>query len=212
MANNKFHTQYKVNNNRVPSVTTIIGNLGWNKNALIAWAKNTAAEGNDPDKIRDEAADIGTLTHKMVEDHIKGLTTNTFMNSQSDIEKASVGYNAFLMWEEANSPTYLESEVKLVSNLYNYGGTIDLVVELNGKKGILDIKTSKGIYPDHILQLAAYRNMYAEVSEKVSFCSIIKLDKVNGGFEYHDISGDRLDYAFEAFLHCLALHNLKGKI
>ena len=213
MAKNKLHTQYRVNNKRVPSVTAIIGtNLGWNKASLISWAKNTAKAGNDPDKVRDEAASIGTLTHEMVENHIKGLETNLFLSSASDIQTATLGYNAFLDWEMKNSPKYLESEVRLSSEELNYGGTIDLVIELDGQIGILDIKTSKNVYPDHIIQLSAYRQLYTENVQKVDFCAIIKLDKVNGGFEYHSISNERLDLAFEAFKHCLALHNLKKKV
>src|SRR4029077_11716228 len=48
-----------------------------------------------------------------------------------------------------------------------YAGTLDLVAMLSRSDGdeeietwILDIKTGKGVYPEHALQLAAYR--YAE--------------------------------------------------
>ena len=40
----------------VRGVTTIIGeNLGWNKNALIGWARKQALSGIDPTKIKEEA-------------------------------------------------------------------------------------------------------------------------------------------------------------
>ena len=59
----KVHTKYYLaDGTQVPSVTTIIGGqLGWNKRMLMAWSKREAAAGRDPDKVRDKAADIGTL-------------------------------------------------------------------------------------------------------------------------------------------------------
>ena len=37
-----------------------------------------------------------------------------------------------------------------------YGGTIDLYCELEGKKTIIDFKTSKKFYSSHFIQLGAY--------------------------------------------------------
>jgi len=210
---NKLHTTYKIGNIRVPSVTTIIeSSLGWNKASLISWAAKTAQAGNDPDKIKHEAASIGTLTHKMIEDHTKGLVTNLFSYSQSDIDQATIGFNAFLKWETDYKPQYLQAEVPLVSNLYHYGGTIDTVIGLGDSLGVLDLKTSKGVYQEYIIQIAAYRQLYTENCGKLDFCSILKLDKITGSYEYHTFSDTQLDKAFEAFTCCLTLYNLKSEI
>lgn len=41
MAKTKAHQKYRlVDGTIVPSVTTIIQELGWNKNALVAWARD----------------------------------------------------------------------------------------------------------------------------------------------------------------------------
>ena len=72
-ANTKQHTVYKTSDGeRLPGVTTVINELGWNKNMLIAWSRREALAGNDPNKIKDEAAKPGTLTHSFIEGHIKG--------------------------------------------------------------------------------------------------------------------------------------------
>ena len=208
----KLHTKYKVGTKVVPSVTTVIANLGWNKNALMAWAKRMAAGGDDPDAIKSEAASIGTLTHKMVEDHINGNPTNTFIYSGHDIEKASLGYNAFLDWESQHQPKYLETELQLSAPTYFYGGTIDLIVEMHGQKGIIDLKTSSGIYPEHIIQLAAYHHLYQDnfFEDKLEFWAILKLDKKTGDFNYMNISKEQINLAFEVFLSLLDIHKLKG--
>ena len=52
-------------------VTTILGqNLGWSSGALIGWAYSRGKNGLS---LRDqEALDIGTLAHQMIEADIKG--------------------------------------------------------------------------------------------------------------------------------------------
>jgi len=71
------HTRYRLNDNTiVPGVTTIIGGqLSWNKQMLIFWARKEALAGNDPMKVKFEAANIGTLAHYMVECHINSVLT-----------------------------------------------------------------------------------------------------------------------------------------
>ena len=64
MAKTKAHTAYKLKDGtRVKGVTTILNNLGWNKNVLVAWARRTALAGDDPDAVLKEAGAIGTLAH-----------------------------------------------------------------------------------------------------------------------------------------------------
>ena len=59
---------------KAPSVTTIIGdNLGWNKNALMAWAKRQTALGYDADAMLKDAGEIGTLLHILIEAHQQGF-------------------------------------------------------------------------------------------------------------------------------------------
>ena len=140
------HPKYYVNNNVVASVTTVIGNnLGWNKAVLLGWSRKMAMQGTDPNAIKNNAAKIGTLTHKMVENYIQGKETNIFLYSDAEVATAKVGFKAYLEWEEEYNPEYLMTEARLVSNEYLYGGTIDTVVNIHGKIGLLDLKTSNNI-------------------------------------------------------------------
>src|SRR3989304_9918491 len=54
----------------VPGVTTVIGLLA--KPALVPWAWKLGMQGEDMNKVRDMAADIGTATHYMAECIFKG--------------------------------------------------------------------------------------------------------------------------------------------
>jgi hypothetical protein len=55
-------------------------------------------------------------------------------------------------------PHYIEAESSVYSRKYGYAGTLDAVVEIDGKTHVLDIKTGKSVWPEVALQLAAYKH------------------------------------------------------
>ena len=73
-------------------------------------------------------------------------------------------------------PTLIESEIHLFSNVYIYAGTCDLVVEINGVRWLLDIKTSNSLHTSYELQLAAYAQAWNEdFAEKINRTGILWL-------------------------------------
>ena len=221
MANKKAHIRYRSkikilkNGNGIifPGVTTIIDSqLGWNKRVLMAWARREALKGNDPDIMAREAADSGTCTHYHVECHIKGEEMNLENFTQDQINKAETGYLAFLEWEMNNKLEYTHIEYPVVSELYEYGGTVDMVAKKNGSLLMIDLKTSKAIYPSHKIQLAAYVHAYNEQEEiPITEFHILQLNKEDGSFQHHPISQQTLDDGWEVFVHCRKLYNLAKK-
>ena len=208
----KAHQRYKLTDGTVvPGVTTVINSqLGWNKQALIAWSRREALAGNDPNKVRDKAADIGTLTHYMVECHIKGIEPDTSEYAPADVDKAENGFIAFLDWEKEFSVKYLESEIQVISEKHRFGGTVDQIVQRNGSLWLLDLKTSKGIYPDMKIQVAAYKQAYEEQKGKqIDEVHILQLGKEDGAFQHHKLSQNDVSCAWEVFKHCLDLYRLQ---
>jgi len=213
-ANTKQHTVYKTSDGeRLPGVTTVINELGWNKNMLIAWSRREALAGNDPDKIKNEAAKPGTLTHSFIEGHIKGEKVDTTDFTKNQIELAKNSYFAFVEWEKAMKPKYLGTEIQLVSEKYRFGGTADMIGEIGGELVLADWKTSKGIYPEMTIQIAAYKIAYEEMNpgKKVHHGGILRLDRETSAYDYHDISSKKMEWGWEVFQHCLALYALKKK-
>ena len=213
-ANTRQHTVYKTSDGeRLPGVTTVINELGWNKNMLIAWSRREALAGNDPDKIKNEAAKPGTLTHSFIERHIKGEKVDTSDFTENQIELAKNSYFAFVEWERAMKPNYLGTEIQLVSEKYRFGGTADMIGEIGGELVLADWKTSKGIYPEMTIQIAAYKIAYEEMNpgKKVHHGGILRLDRETSAYDYHDISSKKMEWGWEVFQHCLALYALKKK-
>ena len=71
-------------------------------------------------------------------------------------------------------PTLVESEIHLFSDQFIYAGTCDLVLEINGEKWMVDIKTSKSLHTSQELQLAAYSQAWNEnFEEKIEHAGIL---------------------------------------
>lgn len=222
MGKTKAHKRYRLppteeypKGEIVPGVTTIISNqLAWNKNTLIAWARREALAGNDPDKIRDEAADSGTCTHYLIECHIKGMEPDLKDFTRAQIDKAEVGFRAFEEWEKDQDLFYQYIEFPVISLIYRYGGTIDVVAEPKGNNWywLIDIKTSKGIWPEHKIQVAAYGQAFFEqTGELIDEYHILQLNKDDGSFQHHKLSQKQLDKAYRVFLLCRQLYDLQKK-
>lgn len=140
---------------KVPGTTTICGAYK-NSGGLIHWAWNQGKQGLDYRETRDRAGDIGTMIHAAIEARLNGAPFPLLP------EEATKAFHAFLEWESQNEIEILEQEVQLVSEEYRYGGTLDALGVANGKYVLLDWKTSKGIYPNYLLQLAAYKQLWDE--------------------------------------------------
>lgn len=151
----KVHTVYKnAAGKRVPSVSTILNELA--KPALIDWAWKLGLQGINYREYVDSLADIGTLAHRMILDHLCGLETDSSAYNADTVSLASNCFASYLSWENANKIEPVMMEKPLVSEVYQYGGTADFLGYVNGRMTLVDFKTGKAIYPEHFYQLAAY--------------------------------------------------------
>lgn len=154
---------------------------------------------------RDRAAEAGTLAHSYVEHHLKGLPDPSVVGIVEPIVKKAEGcYVAYLEWERSHKFKMVHSELSLVSNINGFGGTLDIGAVL-GEMCIVDIKTSKAIYPASMLpQISAYAHLYNENYEnKIKGFHIIRLGE-EGDFEHR--YWPELDDAWEIFLNCLNIY------
>ena len=198
---------------KVPGVTTVIGaQLAWNKGALMYWAWSQGRDGKDFRETKDAAADLGTLVHSWIEAEMRGKPTPTIPPEHK--EKAESAMLGFFEWQSAFKLESTGSEVRLVSEWHAFGGTIDYPCLLNGRRVILDLKTSKDVYPDHRIQLAAYGQLWEENSDhpadKITGYHLLRVGKEDGGFSHH--YWPSLSNEWEAFLLLLKLHGLQKKI
>jgi hypothetical protein len=214
---------------KIPSVTKITGQL--DKPALLGWAAGLTAEyiiSKIPDiktgkliltpadakklfyeakaeanRVKTEAADYGTLIHQTVEDWIKYKYMGIGTLPKAETPEAKKSLDGFKrLCEVLKLTRVLASEKILYSPEYNYGGTIDLVVEANGVIEIWDLKTSSGFYPEMIMQFSSYRELWNEnFEEQATGIRGIRLDKKTF-LPYQKEFTEYQDVCFQKFL-CL---------
>lgn len=184
----KAHVRYRNSADKiVPGVTTITGVM--NKPLLVPWANKLGLQGIEVGKYVDDLAEIGTLAHYFVECHIKSQIEGTEVKpeiddySKNQIDAAENSFIKFLDWESKHEVKYIASELQLVSEKHQYGGTIDIYCEIDGKKTLADLKTCKAIYSEHHTQVAGgYGLLLVEHGYKVEDIIIIRIgrDDVEG--------------------------------
>tara|TARA_R110001592_G_scaffold198663_2_gene446948 strand:- start:6 stop:659 length:654 start_codon:yes stop_codon:yes gene_type:complete len=200
---------------RVPSVTTIISQtLGWNKNALLAWTKRMMLGGQDSDKVLNEAGDIGTLTHLLIEAHQQGFDVDTKDYSYNQEKAAMKAFAGYLQWYKKVEFKALKNELLLVNEELQVGGTIDCIGRMGEDLVVVDWKTSKYLYAENKLQLAAYTYMFEQAQPKanVAYGLVMRFGKDDGKFHQHVIKREKLETGIEIFKALVKVSQLKSQL
>ena len=99
--------------------------------------------------IKAKSAEEGTLLHECVE----GILGGKDLPIPASVKPA---VQAFRDFQNQHKIIAHEMETRVVSKQHHYAGTMDVLAEIDGVLGVLDIKTSLAIYRDYGIQTAAY--------------------------------------------------------
>lgn len=205
------HTIYKdKNSKRVPSVTTILSVIS--KPALYRWHNIMGLQGIDTNKFVNETAIIGSTAHKIIECHLKNEPENfeDIECKEEHIEQARVSVSKYLEWESYQDEfEVIASELKLVSEKYSYGGTIDCIAKLNGVITLIDFKTCNSIWNEAKYQVSAYKKLAEENGYKIEQCVILRVgrDAEENYFEYVPLTKKQTEQGFKIFKSALQLYS-----
>jgi len=153
-----IHTYDGKNLHGVTSVLKMWGDPG----SLVNWAANQAVDaierGEAPEearkahlKIRDKAGDKGKEVHSELEKALDfWIDAGTMQLTENPI------VNAVLEWMRSEGYTPIRTEVAVYNLDLWYGGIFDAVVEKEGKRYILDFKTSGSVQTKFFYQCGAY--------------------------------------------------------
>jgi hypothetical protein len=202
----RAHTRYKkANGELVPGATTVLSVL--NKPALVPWANALGLAGIRVGTYVDALAEIGTCAHEMILCHHKSEPFDSDSHAPDIIDKAENCLISYFAWEKQHNVEPVVCEKAFVSEEWGFGGTVDLVARIDGELCLVDYKSSKGIFPEHIYQIAAYETLLKEHGHHIDGRRILRIGRdETEGFD-EKIVGDT-DREWEIFKHCLALYNL----
>ena len=175
-------TPYTVGDRVVPSVTTILDRFGEGA-SLVHWAWQ---RGRDGLPERDDSAATGTLVHAHIEARLRG-------HEPPDLEDHRLrgpAWSSIAAWEAWRRPHTLRPlaiEERLTSSTMLYGGTPDLVCELDGTRTVVDWKTSSQPRATYPAQVAAYALLWNEHNPglPVEHGCVVLLDRDGGGWRQY---------------------------
>ena len=132
----------------VPRVTSIVGIKA--KPALYRFYANLKSY-DEGEKIKEQSANEGTLVHETIQDILTGKPRSIDNTVRPAVQAALdfVDKHNIVI-----DPEYVEK--RLVNYDDRYAGTMDALATIDGRLGVLDIKTSQAIYRDYDLQTSAY--------------------------------------------------------
>jgi hypothetical protein len=152
-----------------------------------------------------DAINIGNITHEWVEAAINWKLEGGNIPKMPKQEEAVNAIDAFKDWVSQNVVEWKSSEEKLFNRKYRYAGTVDARAIINGEYCVIDWKTSKAVYPEYHLQVAAYAKAVEDIHGiPVDATYILRCDKATGRFEA--VRSTAIEQNFQAFLAALTLH------
>jgi hypothetical protein len=124
-----------------------------------------------------KAAEIGTATHEKVKWDMKQLLGVPAGPEPPCLDRSLWAWMAFDTWWKASGLKVLASEQPIYDTTLKVAGTLDIYAEdERGRPGIVDLKTSKYIYAEHHLQVAAYCHL-ARNFVPVEWAKIVRVPK-----------------------------------
>jgi len=165
----KESSGYVINDIWYPRVTSILNIKA--KPALYRYyaGLSSYAEG---ESIKNKSAEEGTRVHEAAE----AILTGKDPVVDQDISPSVEVLKKFIIERNVQvDPEWVERRVANFNE--RYAGTVDAVAFIDGKLGVLDLKTSAGIYRDYNLQLGAYFSPILEELPTLNTKWILRIDQ-----------------------------------
>ena len=188
------HSTY-INKNEieVPSATTILKLL--NKPFIAKWANSLGWKRQSYERVLEESANKGTLVHELIHEYLfrEGKKFNT--TTSDDVNFIYENINAFKEFEKEYNINPIWGEKSFTCE--TFGGTVDLYCDLEGKRTILDFKTSKRFYSSHFIQLGAYIQLLESNGLDVEQVAILRIKE--GECKLKTIDRNEMELYIEIF-------------
>ena len=172
----KITDHYTFNGRNVPRVTDIISAC-MHEEAFMQWANRLGFQRKDYNHTLQWYADYGTEVHEVLEKYIR---TGRMPKKITHINPVQAFENWWKQIKSNNKVKVLGQEFPLTCQYY--GGTYDMLLEVNGEPLLVDFKTSNHISCRYFYQLAAYKYMLELEGTYLQGVIVLQLDKEEVGF------------------------------
>jgi hypothetical protein len=127
-------------------------------------------------EISEKSAEFGTAVHEAIEKILIGQRPG---NIPISILPSVRGFLDFLKTSGIKmrvNPEHVERRIH--NKEHRYAGTIDAMAEIDGRFGVLDIKTSESVYRDYGIQTSAYMDALTREFPNLETRWILRIDQL----------------------------------
>lgn len=209
---NEPHIRYKNSKEQeIVGVTTALKELAIP--ALVGWAYKKGKSGENLYE-QGESANTGTVIHARILGYFLGYEIDKYNISQEVWDWSENSMKSFKQYIKGKKIDVIIAETPLISEKYQYGGTLDLYAYVDKIRELWDFKTGTGIYETNIYQLAALKNLVIENGfeppERIVPVNIPK--SPDSSFALQNLEANGIDDEFQIFLDSVDIHYRKKNI
>jgi hypothetical protein len=171
--------RYQCNGRNVPRVTEILSLM--HDDYITNWANSLGFRHKNYEEELDFYANIGTIVHDlcdkiMIDSNYEVDYSIYPRNISNQIFNCISGFKTW--WNQLNRDYNVEVfAIERPTVCEYYGGTIDVILKINGRLYVGDFKTSNHIGYKYWCQLAAYMDMLIKEGYEIAGCFILQLSK-----------------------------------
>ena len=175
----EFGHSYFIDDEPVAGVTTLLSMGMPMEQGLLEYFKRTDKEAQED--ILSDAQERGSNVHQAIEALLLGETVEA---KNFRRKRELQGIAAFIDFFEKVRPTDVVTEqvVAYIDDHMKFAGTLDLIATINGKRLIIDFKTSLIHSRKNELQVEAYRKAVEQsTDEQIDGCCLLYLGTAHKG-------------------------------
>ena len=133
----------------------------------------------EAEAVKMAAGEKGSRVHRACEDLTLGNTVtmesvyqdNDGNNKELSVEEWEAIVSFYNFWQ-AQKPKLIQSEQVVFNDEYKYAGTMDMLLEIDGVRWVVDLKTSKSVYPSHEIQVSAYKRCLEDQDVRLAILQV----------------------------------------
>lgn len=194
------NTHYIEKGVKYDRLTSVLGIMS----SGIDWMKEYRAE------LLEERAEKGILLHETARQYArKKLTPAKVAGLKARDEEVYDMFWTFKEWFDNTIKRVLYAERTFLVDKLKVGTRIDLYAETHeGRRILVDLKTTANLYPTHIMQVATQYNLIHSDDGKTIKYPIDDLFVINvrNKLKVHKLTSKQISLGYNLFLNALSLH------
>ena len=153
------------------------------------------------------------MIHTIIQSHLLHIEVDLSKYNDSEIVLGEQAFERYLEWEKQHTIEEVEIEKCLVSEVYKYGGYLDLYCKVDGKYTVIDIKTSKSIGLEQKIQVSSYVQLLQENNLPIDNYIILNTGKqVGSQLQVYELTKEEVIKYLKVFNKLLELYYVRKEI